>query len=475
MPSPETATSRFEHSSDALAHSVSGSTWRAAFRIGPADATIAPAIRVGLAAAVVLIVGGLLGYQALAGFAALGAVCAAFGRYEPYPRLAGKLAMVGAALVASVAFGGAMGLVGVPVWMQIGALSLLAGVAYCLMSGFRITGPGPVILVFAATGAAGFTATATATATASDLIRLILAGALGVLVGWVAAMLPALVLPMGPARLAVARAVAAVGRLEQTGEPGVAPTQASIAHARLVIASSGRIKSTVGHGRELVAVLDAADAAVNAWREHGDPALIRDIALHEQELRKLKRSSMIEHTLEPASEMPVPDGYFVAGLSRMYSREVRTNAARIVLASAVAGWLAVGAGLEHPMWASMGAVAAMQGLNYKQTVQRGIQRLAGNVVGAVIAVGLIAMTLGYWQAVVAVVILQCAAELLVIRNYALTSLAVTPMALVLIGLSGPITTGSAVARVADTLIGVVVGVVVGAVTISRTDRHHVLR
>ncbi|ERB49950.1 hypothetical protein N806_01925 [Rhodococcus sp. P27] len=148
--------SRLTHSSEAIAHTVSGATWRAAFRVGSADATIAPAIRVGLATAVVLVVGGLLGHRELAGFAALGALCAAFGRYEPYPRLAGKLAMVGAALVVSIAFGSAMGVVGVPMWLQIGILSLLAGASYCFMSGFRITGPGPVILVFAATGAAGY-------------------------------------------------------------------------------------------------------------------------------------------------------------------------------------------------------------------------------------------------------------------------------------------------------------------------------
>jgi uncharacterized membrane protein YgaE (UPF0421/DUF939 family) len=49
------------------------------------------------------------------------------------------------------------------------------------------------------------------------------------------------------------------------------------------------------------------------------------------------------------------------------------------------------------------------------------------------------------------------------------------MALVLIGLSAPIETSAAIARVADTLIGVVIGVVVAAVTISRADRNHVLR
>ena len=77
---------------------------------------------------------------------------------------------------------------------------------------------------------------------------------------------------------------------------------------------------------------------------------------------------MIEHDLAPAKNLAAPEGYFLEGLNRLYSRPVRMNALRIVAASALAGWLAAGAGLEHPLWASMGAIAAMQGLNYKQTV-----------------------------------------------------------------------------------------------------------
>lgn len=472
MTPPETASpmsSRLRHSRGAIAHSVASETWRAAVRVGSGDAGIAPALRVGVATAVVLIVGGLLGQEQLAGFAALGALCAAFGRHEPYPRLAGKLAMVGAAMIAFIAFGGAMGLAGVSMWVQIGVLALAAGGAYCFMSGFRITGPGPVILIFAATGAAGFVSTA------SDLVSLVVAGTLGVLTGWTAAMLPALVLPMGPARLAVARALASVAQLETTGKVGVVTAQRLIAHARTVIASSGRIKSTVRHGGQLIALLDEAETAVEAWCERGDAMPLRTFGRHEDELRKMKRSSMINSSLESAAELPAPETYFAAGLRRLYAHDVVTNAARITVAAALAGWCAAAIGLGHPLWASMGAMAAMQGLNYKQTVQRGIQRLLGNIGGAAIAAVLIAMTLGYWQAVVVVVILQTAAELLVIKNYALTSLAVTPMSLLLIGLSAPIETSAAVARVADTLIGVVIGVVVAAVTISRADRHHVLR
>lgn len=464
VPRSETAPalpSRVRHTSGALVHSVSAATWRRAFKIGAADATIAPAIRVGLATAVVLTAGGIWGHRELAGFAALGALCAAFGRYEPYPRLAGKLALVGGAMVGSIGIGAAVGVAGVPVWLLIGVLSLLAASAYAFMSGFRISGPGPVILVFAATGAAGYATTA------RDALGVLAAGVLGVAVGWVAAMVPALMLPMGPARLAVARAVAAVGRLEYAGDVNAA--LGSIAHARTVIASSSAMASTIDHGRELLAVLDHADAAVQHWLRCGDASLIEDVARHESELRKLKRSSMIEHDLDPATELPEREGYVVAGLHRLRSRSVVVNSARIASASALAGWVAAGAGFDHPLWASMGAIAAMQGLDYMHTVQRGIQRLVGNVGGAAIAAGLIAMSLGYWQAVVVVVLLQTAAELLVIKNYALTSLAVTPMALVLIGFSAPIGTDAAVTRVLDTVIGVVIGVVVAALTATRSE------
>ncbi|MGA9870188.1 MAG: FUSC family protein, partial [Rhodococcus sp. (in: high G+C Gram-positive bacteria)] len=69
------ALDRLEHSRSALAHVVSGRTWRRAMALGRSDASVAPAVRVGTAVAVVLAAGGLLGRPDLAGFAALGALC----------------------------------------------------------------------------------------------------------------------------------------------------------------------------------------------------------------------------------------------------------------------------------------------------------------------------------------------------------------------------------------------------------------
>ncbi|QBJ96715.1 FUSC family protein [Rhodococcus sp. ABRD24] len=462
-------TTRIGHARGALAHSVSRGAWRRAFHLRTADATIAPALRVGLATAVVLVGGGLLGFWELAGFGALGALASAFGRYEPYPRLAGKLALVGVAVIGFVGLGGVLGALGLPMWALVGVLSLSAGVASAYMNGFQLIGPGPVILVFAATGAAGYTTSAV------DVGQVTLAAAIGVLVGWVAAMVPALVLPLGPARLAAARALASVASLEHGDGASVDSARSAIWRAREVLVASGRSHLWHGHARDLATLLDAADEAMDDWAAVGDPSVLQEITRHERELRKLKRVSTLGGVGERpsvASELPPSVGVMSAGMARLRSASLRNVAVRVVVASAVAGWVAIAAGVEHPLWASMGAIAALQGLNFTQTLHRGIQRAVGNVGGAIIAVALIAASPGYWQAVIAVVLLQIAAELLVLVNYALTTLVVTPMALVLIGFTSPISPEVAISRVADTVIGVVVGVLVAAVTISRTDRDH---
>lgn len=59
-----------------------------------------------------------------------------------------------------------------------------------------------------------------------------------------------------------------------------------------------------------------------------------------------------------------------------------------------------------------------------------------------------------------------------LKNYTLTTIAVTPMALIMTGLGTNLGPDAAVSRVADTLVGVVIGTVVAAVSISRSDKQH---
>jgi len=84
----------------------------------------------------------------------------------------------------------------------------------------------------------------------------------------------------------------------------------------------------------------------------------------------------------------------------------------------------------------------------------------------------LSLSLGFWPSVIAVIIFQTAAELLVLKNYTLTTIAVTPMALIMTGMGAHLSPDVAMSRVLDTLVGVVVGVIVAAVSISLADRHH---
>ncbi len=165
-------------------------------------------------------------------------------------------------------------------------------------------------------------------------------------------------------------------------------------------------------------------------------------------------------------------GFLGEGVRRMSSRVIVIGVARVVVASLLAGWIAAALGMAHPLWATMGAMAALQGANYRQTVQRAIQRLIGNALGAVLAVVLLVLDLGYWPLVVVIVVLQTVTEMVVTRNYALASVFVTAMALMLTGLGTGIGADVALSRVLDTLVGVVVGVIVAALTLQRGDRAH---
>ncbi|MDJ0392534.1 FUSC family protein [Rhodococcus sp. G-MC3] len=446
---------RIAHSRTALAHVVSGRTWRQALSVGRADATIAPALRVGIIVAVVLIGGGLLNRPDLAGFAALGSLCSAFGRYEPYPRRAGKLALVAALIVIYATLGAALGAATSSSALQVILISVGAGIGTLTLAAFAINGPGAIILIFSTTAAVGFSHSA------ADILTVFLTVALGAVIGWTISMLPALLHPVGPAQLAVARALAAVDSRRDE------PARAAIARARTVVSLNG---GRSAHSLSLVTLLDDAEALLDAWARGDDPTHATNVLAHERKLRRMRRYDALPVRADELDARP--RNFFGDGLGRLRTRSLVVNALRIAAAAALAAWCATAFGFEHPMWATMGAMAAMQGITFSTTVQRGIQRLLGNVGGAAIAAGLIALSFGYWQTMVAIVIFQVAAELLVVKNYGLTSLAITPMALLLTGLAGHLDPAVALSRIGDTLIGVVIGIVIAAVTIEIGDRQH---
>lgn len=358
----------------ALRHAVRPAAWRGALHADLRKARVAVPLRVGVAVALMFVLGGLTGHHDVAGFAALGALVSAFCRPDPYPVRVGRLAVLSIMIISSIAAGAALGASSAPVAVSVAAIALIAGVAAFFVSALHIVGPGAVVFVFAAVGAEAFAHNI------GDLAHAVAASALGTVTGMIAALAPWLL--------------------------GL------------------------------------------TWR-----ALTGQSAAH-------------------SGPHPARRESITVTLMRAPHSTLLKSSARITVAGALGAAVALAFGLPHYMWATMGAVATIQGVAYHVAVHRGVQRLLGNIGGALLAAGLLALPLGYWGIAAAIVIFQTCAEIAATVNYALTSLAVTPMALLLTSLGAGLAPAAAVDRILDTLVGVVVGIVIGALTISGVDSEH---
>ena len=149
---------------------------------------------------------------------------------------------------------------------------------------------------------------------------------------------------------------------------------------------------------------------------------------------------------------------------------------RVALATLIAGAIGAVSGIDNAYWAMASAVLVLyQGFDFPRTVQRGIERLIGTIVGlGVTGVLLAANPQGLWLVLI-LMALQFTIELVVVRNYALAVVFITPTALVISQGGRPIDDvgNLLLTRVVDTVIGVAVGIAVYAATMRRTTDRHV--
>ncbi len=129
---------------------------------------------------------------------------------------------------------------------------------------------------------------------------------------------------------------------------------------------------------------------------------------------------------------------------------------------------------HHPTWAAMGALAVMQGPHLHIVMNRALQRVAGTVVGALLAWLLLAQHPGIWVVIVVLVGLQLLTEVVIGTNYAMGQVLVTPMALLMTSLGAAQALGPemAPARIVETLVGAAVGVILSVILSTRDDRKH---
>lgn len=133
-----------------------------------------------------------------------------------------------------------------------------------------------------------------------------------------------------------------------------------------------------------------------------------------------------------------------------------------ILTAGAAGAVAntVGSQFEagHNYWAMVAAVVPLAGHTTKLRVRRGIHRVLGTLVGMVLMAALVIINPPLWVLVTSIGIFQFLAEMLVIRNYFIAQIFITPLALVGVSLVTGLSTAVMYDRIVETVIGSAVGI-----------------
>ncbi|MEV7897102.1 FUSC family protein [Streptomyces cyaneofuscatus] len=439
----------------------------------PSDTWFKPALSVVVASAVPHLTLLALGRLDLVMYTMAGSLCALYGHGLPYARRARTVAGV----VLSMAAGLAAALVtaslthSTAVLVAVGALLAATQKAAC--DAVRIGPPGHVILTFVSSAA--LFAPQRLGQVPAHLALTLGAGA----VAWLVCVGPALIRREGPERRAVARALeAAADRVAEPG-PRTRHTAAAAVHgAWQCLLASGRptpvrrsLERLVVHAETALSDPDRLRAWAALTRARGPvpepppaPGTAAELygigaeraALRASGGRRAARRTLLR-SLGPGSHLlPV--------------------AARTLIGCALAGYLCAALGVGRPYWAIVTAASLYQA-NTTLTWNRTLQRTLGNLLGVLVFAAVLPLSrTGPLALVLCCLFFSFAAEALITRNYWLGSVAVTPMALLVLEFGGTHPAGELVGeRVLDTVLGALAGFLAAALVTNQRAAGRVER
>lgn len=450
------------------------------------------ALRAALAMALVALPVAQAGRPDLAVYAMLGSLTTTFGRNLPYPRRARVLALVAAAMTASVGCGSALAswthpaAGGAGAAVVVAATAAVAGLAKFVCDVTRLSGLGAVLLLFS------FAVAANGSPAPGDVLPQAALAAAGAAVAWLLGVSGRLVHPDRPQRFAVATALRELAELLETPasrddarqtrhratvailqayhslglapptEAGQAGRDGAFAHLTdlswsLLIGSARRPSAnptaTAHHLRRQARLLTE--------RRRRPPSVLPELSPPATG----QKGSASQAGPPAASAGPVARrasdllmGYRPGGPRRIAVLAV--PALRMVMGTGIAGGLAVILGLEHGYWASISAAAVLHSVNLRTTAQRAVQRTLGTFIGLLLALGVLAAHPAPVALALVVVLLEFLLEYVVARNYGLGVVFLTPLALLLSDLASPAPAGD---LVLDRVLGSVLGIAVGLV------------
>ena len=369
--------------------------------------------------------------------AAIGVFTASYGHGRPYRNRAMHMSVIAVAIALSTALG---------VWASVSAvtatltIAVIAGVATFLCQSLQVEPPGAYLFVLVCAAGTGM---ADAQLDPLSVFGYVLAGGLFCCVVDAAGVL---IDRRGPERAAI-----------RTADRAVTDYVASI-----------------GTAREDAARQRAASALYESWavlvtyqprRSPPDPQLLD---LRRQNMRlHLRFAGADDAGFEPPEVLARPSLVALMRVSLRPGSRPLWLAARAAVATALAGGVASLLGVEHAYWAASVALLLLhQDLDWLRTIQKGVQRLIGTFAGVLLAGAvLLVHPQGLWLVLV-VGVLKAAIQLTTTRNYALSVLFVTTIAMTLAFAAVPHLDipGVMFDRGCDTVIGAISAIVVFAAT-----------
>ncbi|SCE09759.1 Fusaric acid resistance protein-like [Streptomyces sp. BpilaLS-43] len=431
----------------------------------PAETWYKPALSVVVASGVPNLLLYSLDRLDLVMYTMAGSLCALYGHNLPYARRAHTVARVVLGMVAglAVALLTAAATDSTAVLIAVGAV--LAAVQKTFCDATRIGPPGNVIFSFV-TSAALF-APQELGQVPGHLALALATGAFA----WLITVGPALRRREGPERRATARALdAAAAYVADPGHRTRHAAAAAVQAAWQSLLAAGRPTAVRQELERLVVHAERALATATGEGSRGaDAERLARWAAQTRGRGPMPGPPPAPGTVEQLFGI---DAERARQRNRRGRREARTRflralapgspvlpiALRTLVGCATAGYLSYALGVGRPYWAIVTAAAVYQP-NATQSWSRALQRVFGNLVGVLVFAAVIPVArLGPLALVLSVLCFNFAAEALITRNYWLGSVAVTPMALLVVEFAGSHPARELISdRALDTLVGAAAG------------------
>lgn len=460
----------------------------------PSDTWFKPALSVVVASAVPHLTLLAIGRLDLIVYTMAGSLCALYGHGLPYARRARAVAGV----VLGMAAGLAVSLVtasltgSTAVLIAVGAL--LAAVQKVLCDATRIGPPGHVIFTFVSSAA--LFAPQRLGQIPGHLALTLGAGAFA----WLVALAPALVRREGPERRAVARALEAAAacaadpgprnrnaadpgpRHHSAADPGSRhrSTAAAAVHAAWqCLLASGRPTPVRRSLERLVVHAEAAFVAPGSGAGAADPERLRAWAALTRGRGPVPTPPPAPTTADELYGIDAERAVLRAREGRRAARRALLRrlgpgspllpvAVRTLIGCALAGYLCAALGVGRPYWAIVTAASLYQA-NLTLSWNRTLQRTLGNLLGVLVFAAVLPVSrISPLALVCCCLFFGFAAEALITRNYWLGSVAVTPMALLVLEFGGAHPAGELIGdRVLDTVLGAATGFLAATLVTNR--------